>query len=75
MSPVVLRSAVRPKRGVTRPAERASVREVCLLGTNEPRWTAGERVSRLGRTYRVEAAQPPSDGAAGYTHLSCLDAG
>lgn len=58
--------------------ERASIREVCLLGASGaepgPGWASGERVRVSGRDYRVASAEGPGQGADGtaprYVHLA-----
>jgi hypothetical protein len=61
---------VRQKR-----ATRASIREVCLLGTAGADWTTGDRVSLSGRSYRVAAAQEGEGDARGYVYLSSVSEG
>jgi hypothetical protein len=71
---VLLRDAIRPKQGLMRRPATASIREVCLLGGMPTSVAPGDRVTRSGRAYRVEAAQAPRAGDAGtpgYLHLSC----
>ncbi|MDR3635767.1 MAG: hypothetical protein P4L84_18340 [Isosphaeraceae bacterium] len=75
---VLLRGSIRRKLGVRRRGITPSVREICLLGAAGSKWAPGDRVSRSGRTYRVEATQQPlagEAGALGYMHLSSLAEG
>lgn len=72
---VLLRSSIRPKNGRRREAK-PSIREICLLTSEQGENAPGERLTRAGRSYRVEAVQTSSPaGAPGYVHLSCLDEG
>lgn len=76
--------AARPKRIASEERVEArpvpSVREVCLLGPvpSAPlgsSWSAGDRLTWSGRSYRVEATQDAPWGAPGYMHLASAGEG
>ncbi len=66
---VVLQGPMRPKVGM-KPGK-PSIREVCLLGTADEAWDAGERVTWSGRTYQVVTTQERTGGEiVRYVHLT-----
>lgn len=64
---ILVSVSARGKRSA-RAVERASVREVCLIGvvglSRTRRWSEGDRLDLSGRAYRVESSK------AGYLHLA-----